>query len=135
MRVLVTGSREWDDPYPVEYHLRQALEIAWGRREPLVVVHGAARGADTLARLWVAGMRFRSDVDEDPHPVTPAEWRQYGKSRGHWRNRLMVSTMDPRRDLAVSFLRGDSPGTSGCIKMIKSAGIPLREVTWDNRHH
>ena len=57
-RLLVTGSRTWDDPRTVE----QALAVILARHpEGVVLVHGACpRGADAIAAAYAARPATRS---------------------------------------------------------------------------
>lgn len=94
----------------------------------LVVVHGAAPGADTIAHDWCAG---RAEVDERPYP---AHWRHSracapgcvevtGKPAGMIRNRRMLEDEEP----AVVFAfraDGPSPGTDGMLDLAAAAGTP-----------
>jgi len=71
-RVLVTGSRDWTD----DRAIFGALDAASGRARvlklPMVVVHGAARGADSVANGW-AVLRQRAGFPIVPEPH-PADW-------------------------------------------------------------
>lgn len=69
MIVLVTGSRDWTDARP----LADMLDRARGQHEELYVVHGAARGADSLAAAWA---RCSSGVTAVPFP---AKWKEHAE--------------------------------------------------------
>ena len=89
-RVLVTGSREWDDLETIY----KTLYEAWTNRPEgciFTVVHGACpRGADQIAAQWLIAMNRNpadySDVhcnEEGVYPLEeshPADWAAYGKS-------------------------------------------------------
>ena len=75
MRVLVCGDRCWADPAPILRELR--------RHRATVVIHGGARGADTLAGEAAQTMKV-------PVEVFPAQWNLYGKSAGPIRNKQML---------------------------------------------
>ncbi|NKY60443.1 SLOG family protein [Nocardia flavorosea] len=132
-RLLVTGSRDLTDHDLV----RDALRKAWKQLQPgpIVLVHGAARGADTIARdIWVSGKLL-----DEPHP---ADWahcrpecahppRKHANGRpwcpaaGSYRNQEMV---DLGADLCVGFPLGDGwSGTRDCMRRARAAGIPVRE--------
>ena len=110
-RILVTGSRDWDDTLRISV----ALYNAWKRlgfHKGATLVHGDAPGADTIARdIW----RDNGLIDE-PHP---ADWSQ-GKSAGPRRNQQMV---DLGADLCLAFPKGKSAGTRHCIRAAQQAGI------------
>lgn len=111
-RLLVSGSREWDQPEIIQMVLTQAW-IEHG--DDLVIVHGdCPRGADRIARDWAR----REGVADEPHP---ADWNKHGKAAGHIRNKEMVDT---KPDVGIFFIRGESRGTRGCLRLTKEAGIP-----------
>ena len=64
MRLLVSGGRDFDDVEFIVTHLNK-LHKARGITE---LVHGAARGVDTIAAFWA------EEVGARPIPVRP-EWR------------------------------------------------------------
>lgn len=129
VRILITGSRDWSDDAAIGHALSAAagdfgehlvchdpefgLSLNW---DGITVVHGAARGADTLAariaKAW--GMRV-----EAHH----ADWKTHGRAAGHRRNAQMV-----QRGAAVclAFPLGVSRGTRGCMELAEKAGIPVR---------
>lgn len=135
MRVLVTGSRTWDDAKTI----REALEavsrgIAEAGWAPLVVVHGACpNGADEIADRWVreraAGWaRIIADGSGKEWPLLTAErhpalWQKFNKRAGIIRNEQMVSR---GADLCLAFIRDDSPGATHCAELASDRGIPLR---------
>ena len=117
-RVLVTGSRVFADATLMRNALLTALRYANGR--PLTIVHGAARGADTLSQT--VGMQcLPADTVFEAHP---ADWSSHGRSAGHRRNASMVSL---GADLVLAFfVTGvDSRGTSGCVALASGSGIPI----------
>ncbi len=111
-RVLVTGSRTWQDPAPIEHALQQLYE---GHGETLVVVHGACpRGADAIAARWCD----RAGVAVEEYP---ADWTPHGRAGGFRRNATMVAT-HPK--LCLAFIRNASPGATHCARLAEAAGIP-----------
>lgn len=112
-RLLVTGSRSWTDREAI----RGALRQAWRDLQPgpIVLVHGAARGADVIARdIWTGG-----GLPDEPHP---ADWKTYGRAAGPRRNQEMV---DLGADLVLAFPSPDSIGTRDCIRKARAAGIKV----------
>lgn len=79
------------------------------------VVHGAARGADTIAANWARENGLRCYA-------YPADWTRHGRSAGHIRNRQMLNHEDGI-DLVVAFPGGK--GTAGMIKLAEKANIPV----------
>lgn len=127
-RVLVTGSRSWDNYTAIETVLTKIykqLEPYGSALEP-VLVHGTAPGADQSAsEIW---LRLGGAVE--PHP---ADWERWGNSAGFVRNAEMVKS---NIDLAISFAQLDvdgkaSKGTAACKRLINKAGIKHWEITAD----
>jgi len=104
MRLLVCGGRNYTDAKALNTRL-DALVKERGRVS--VLIHGAARGADSLAAAWAA---------ENGIPVLafPADWNTYGKSAGAIRNSQMLTEGQP--DLVVAF-----PGGAGTANMVRQA--------------
>ena len=109
MRVLITGGRDWT----VSEVIRRALEeLSVGT----VIVHGAQRGADTIADGWAHKIK---GLISERHP---AEWRKYGKKAGPIRNQKMV---DLGADLCLAFPMPASIGTWDCIQRANAALVPV----------
>jgi hypothetical protein len=123
-RLLVTGSRDFTDYETVRLEIGHVLTGLMAERGPypsIVVVHGAARGADALAER--AAREFR--IGTEPHA---ADWAGYGKSAGYIRNAAMVSL---GADLCVAFYKqgAGNKGTDHCARQAEAAGIPTRRIT------
>lgn len=111
-RILVCGGREYDDATRVWGCLTRVY-----RKYPhLVIVHGNARGADSLARDWA----IRHNV---PHEAHPADWDRHGKKAGPIRNQEML---DSGLDGGIAFPGGR--GTADMVRKMKAAGVPVWEV-------
>jgi len=116
-RILVTGSRDWEDTDKLAYQL--GLAISEGHRDGrrVIVVHGACpSGADALADRLVCDQGF----EVEPHP---ADWQQFGKSAGFRRNAEMVAL---GADVCLAFIRNGSKGATHCADAAEKAGIPVR---------
>lgn len=112
-RILVTGSRDWDD----EQGLRLALIGAAVPHLPVVVIHGACpSGADAMAALWASDYGVRTEEH-------PADWERFGKSAGMRRNAEMVAA---GARACLAFIRAGSPGASHCAEAAERASIPVR---------
>ena len=123
-RILVTGSRDWEDGRS----LHGALVDLWrtaAQSGPLVIVHGACpTGADAHAAYWVWGHRVLGDpIREERHP---ADWTAHGRGAGPVRNRAMVTA---GADVCLAFIRNGSRGATGCAALAEAAGIPVRRWT------
>lgn len=107
-RLLVCGDRNWSDEAMVERYIRQM--------EPKVVIHGAARGADTLAgrvakRLGIPVLEY------------PAQWRKYGRAAGPIRNQHMLVAGQPTHVCAFHDDIEHSKGTRDMLHRARNAGI------------
>lgn len=112
MKVVVTGSRDATDRDFVFQH----LDVWDGRIGPIhTVVHGAARGVDTLAQSWAVA-RGRQQV---PYP---ADWST-GKGAGPARNREMLKEMP---DFVIAFDGGK--GTENCVDQARRLGLRVIEI-------
>lgn len=76
--LIISGSRDWVDPAPI----RQVL--SWYHPNRVMIFHGAARGADTIAAEEAKRMGFV------PVPF-PADWDRHGRAAGPIRNREMIA--------------------------------------------
>lgn len=121
-RVLVTGSRDWED----ETVIRRALVDHWilSSDRPFVVVHGSCpTGADAVAESWgtaMASLHRKTTVER-----YPARWRcddgRYDPGAGPRRNAEMVAA---GADICLAFIRNRSRGATGCARLAERAGIP-----------
>lgn len=111
-RLLVTGSRDWDDRALLTARLGEARAHLG---EDTVLVHGDCRGADRMAaEVWTSwGLRVEAH---------PADWDRHGNRAGPIRNSVMVGA---GADLCLAFLRGDSTGTRDCMRRAYRAGITV----------
>lgn len=120
MRILVCGGRDFGDGDRVVAELHD-LQV-WGdlTGNPVeVVIHGKARGADTLADKAAGLLNI-------PTEVYPAEWDKYGKRAGYIRNQQMLDEGKP--DLVVAFPGGR--GTAMMVDIARKAGVKVREVKY-----
>lgn len=128
-RILVTGSRVWGRPALVREALFAVAAPAIARGDRVVVVHGDARGVDSMAGGWA--QRTGGPVVEEPHPVNWGE----GKAAGYRRNKEMVAL---GADVCLAFIapceRFSCPrprphgthGASHCAGQAERAGIPTQ---------
>lgn len=117
MRILVCGDRNWTDEATILRRLEEYRPIA---RE-VVVIHGAARGADTLGRAIAEGLGYRI-------LGFPANWRRYGRAAGPIRNQQMLD--EGRPDLVLAFHNDiqNSRGTRDMVARARLAGIPVEVI-------
>jgi hypothetical protein len=108
MKVLVTGSRDWSD--------RAAIERGFDAMTPTLVIHGDAKGADSIAHE--VAMSRGIDVAR-----FPANWNKHGKAAGPHRNRLMHELMKP--DVVLAFPLPQSKGTLDMMRWAEAKGTPV----------
>jgi hypothetical protein len=116
MLVLITGGRDYQNKavvYAVLDRLSQNPDI-----DQIVVMHGAARGADSLAHQWCL------DRGVEPLPM-PADWNTYKRAAGPIRNREMLEAGPP--DRVIAFPGG--VGTENMVHQSHKRGIPVWRVT------
>jgi len=112
-RILVCGGRDFADADFVNDTLDRVL-----RKHPyMFLIHGAARGADTLAAEWADSRRV-------PAKAYPAEWGKFGKQAGPIRNQQMID--DGKPDAVVAFPGG--AGTADMVERAKEHWLPVWEV-------
>ena len=114
MRVLVCGGRHYSD-------ISRVWEILCGiefERGPIqCLIHGNARGADTLARQWARTFQIYQWA-------FPAHWLEYGKAAGAIRNSQMLTEGKP--DLVVAFPGGK--GTADMVEKARMNGVEVMEI-------
>lgn len=125
-RILVTGSRDWDDVRALRSALNGVLAGLPDLATPVTVVHGdCPNGADRQASVWVRdcqrGPLFV--VTEEKHP---ANWQLDGKRAGFIRNARMVNL---GADVVLAFIKDGSRGASHTAALAEEAGIPVRRYT------
>lgn len=116
MRVLICGSRLWDKPAPIGWVLHGI--VGHYGSDAVTVIHGAARGADTMAGEIASTLGCNVEV-------FPADWDTHGRGAGHIRNAQMLA--DGKPDLVVAFTNNllESRGTKNMVDRAKAAGVPV----------
>ena len=107
MKILVCGGRDYTDRDAVFSFLDQLSGVTR-------VIHGGARGADTLAGEWADARDITCDM-------YPANWDKYGKAAGAIRNQQMLD--EARPDAVVAFPGGR--GTADMVARATLAGVPV----------
>ncbi|MEU7206850.1 SLOG family protein [Streptomyces sp. NPDC044989] len=120
-RVLVCGSRRWPWPHTVEAVLDR-LTTRYG--QGLVVIEGAATGADRAAHGWCR----RHGLGEGRHRCYPVDWSAEKRSRpdrwrmaGPERNTRMLLNEQPR--LVIAFHDHFNPASGGTSDMALRAAL------------
>lgn len=129
MRVLVCGSRDWEDGQIINLVLRGVDEGGWGAMtcdHIDLVIHGDAPGADAWADYWAKAYGW--DV-----AAYPADWKNLPRwEAGPRRNQQMLDEGKP--DIVIAFKDNfnwklDKGGTEDMVKRAKAAGVPTYVVS------
>ncbi|SRR6056297_68877 len=110
--ILITGGRDYGDIGAVF----DCLTYLDSETERMVVVHGDAPGADSLA------FEVCKEVGIEQVRV-PAAWEKFKRGAGPIRNSLMLELIDI--DMVLAFPGG--VGTKNMKEQARSAGIPVIE--------
>lgn len=121
MRILITGSRDWNEPALIqkvlenvhrERMLSKSLDVSKARN--VVLVSGACpTGADRQAEGVARGL----DWGVERHP---AKWDTLGRRAGFVRNAEMVRL---GADVCFAFIRNNSRGASMTAELAQKSGI------------
>ena len=115
MRILITGSRTWEDREKIFQELfGTGVKGIPGDYTRTLVSGACPTGADALAE----DVARRMGWDVERHP---ADWKTHGKSAGFQRNAEMVAA---GADVCVAFIRNGSKGATMTADLAEAAGIP-----------
>lgn len=106
--VIVCGGREYDDKEFVYQILNKHCS------GDVLIIHGAALGADSLANEW-------AKENHKPVLVFRAEWDKNGKAAGPMRNIKMLKEGLP--SLVIAFPGGK--GTAHMVSIAMKAGVKV----------
>lgn len=117
VRVLVTGSRTWDD---VDY--LEKVFSAWDARigsnvRKVLVSGNCPSGADMLAEKAVEKLGWELEL-------YPADWDKHGRRAGFVRNSEMVESSP---DFVVAFIKDNSKGASMTARLARKNELPVEE--------
>lgn len=119
VRILVCGSRTFSHPVVVASELAFVSTYYNGN---IMIIHGAAPGADTLADEWAKAVGKEIEA-------YPADWKRYGKRAGFLRNTQMLE--EGRPDRVVAFVDkplAESKGTKMMVDIACTGGVPCLVV-------
>lgn len=111
--VLVCGGRDYDD----EAHVSRILDVAHDANPIVLLIHGGARGADSLAKRW-------AEREGVPAREFIADWTLHGKAAGPMRNQRMLDEGKPH--MVIAFPGGR--GTADMVERAKRERIPVVTV-------
>lgn len=111
MKILVCGDRNWKNMGVIERELKKF---------PLgtIVIHGNARGADTLGGFVADRLGFKVIS-------FPAKWNIYGRGAGPIRNQQMIDEGKPELVLAFHENLMESRGTMDMVNRAERTGIKV----------
>lgn len=115
MRVLITGDRNWKRIDIIERELKKLPADT-------IIIHGAARGADTLGKFVAERLGLKVINDGKGFP---ADWKRYGRSAGPIRNQLMIDKGNPDLVLAFHENIAESRGTRDMVARASGAGVKV----------
>lgn len=114
---IIAGGRDCSDR-KLMYSALQDLLCTKGDycmpRDNVKVIHGGAKGADSMADDWFV-------VSWCPFDVFPADWDQHGKRAGIMRNLDMADAADA----LIAFWDGESRGTKHMIETAIKEGLEV----------
>ena len=114
MKILVCGGRDYNKK-EVVYNV---LDLMYDNIQ--CIVHGGARGVDSLAQTWAEERGVKT-------LVFPADWEKYGKSAGPIRNKQML---DENPDLMGVLAFPGGNGTKNMINLAVNRNISVLKVGW-----
>ena len=118
MLILICGDRNWTDRAAIVREIQKVVVQQSPDAPCPTIMHGAARGADTLAGQVAKslGLLIR---------VYPADWNLYGRAAGPIRNQQML---DQNPDIVLAFHPdiNKSKGTADMVRRARKKGIPVQ---------
>jgi len=111
--VLACGGRDYSDRLRV-FMILDRVHMRFGIAQ---LIHGAARGADSLAADW-------ADDRKIPARAFLADWDKHGNVAGPIRNKEMLTVGKPH--LVVAFRGG--AGTRHMVGIARVAGVSVLQV-------
>jgi predicted Rossmann-fold nucleotide-binding protein len=118
MKVLVCGGKNFNDDDWL-FEVLNLINDTYNLHNKITkIIHGGAKGADSLAGLFARANNIPVDVYK-------ADWKTFPINGGIIRNQLMLE--DSKPDLVVAFPGGR--GTANMVKIAKDAGVKVIEYT------
>lgn len=111
IRVIVCGSRNWDDYAPIFERVGKLPIDA-------IIIEGGASGADEWGRIAAKKYGLK-------HEQYKANWEKYGKAAGPIRNQEML---DSGVNLVLAFRKNKSRGTTDMVERAARASVPVEII-------
>jgi hypothetical protein len=112
-RVLITGSRNWNNDFLIHNTLTAFHWMLAGDNQITLVSGACPTGADAIGEKVARHLGW----EVERHP---ADWAQYSKRAGAIRNREMVAL---GADICLAFILDGSWGSTHCAGLAQKAGI------------
>lgn len=129
MRILITGSRDWDDRLTiiralsefVSCHAEKGYDsqgnfVDWLTPNWTLVSGNCPTGADVICEDYAVGRFWNLELH-------PADWEKYGRAAGPIRNKEMV---DLGANVCFAFIKNKSRGATGTVNLATDAKIHTR---------
>lgn len=117
MRILITGSRDWEDRSIIRAAILNELMSQGGVQH--TIIHGGALGADSMADSIAREVGLTVECH-------PADWTTHGKKAGFIRNTQMVES---GADVCLAFIKNESRGATMCADIAERNGIRTARFT------
>lgn len=116
MKIIVCGGRNYLNKEQLEQEMDWIVKNYYDPRWEIEIIHGGAKGADTLAGEWATSRNYRVKVFN-------ADWKRFGKSAGPIRNERMLQQ---HPNLVVAFPGGK--GTAHMVSIAKRDKLKVIEI-------
>lgn len=123
LRIVIAGGRGFNDYTFLEDKVNEIIKDI--KKEDIVIVSGAAKGADTLGEVFAHshGIELKR---------FPAEWDRLGKSAGLIRNITMAKYASINNNgMLIAFWNGKSRGTKHMIETAKKYNMTVHVIDYD----
>jgi hypothetical protein len=134
VRIGVTGPRDWTDVETVRQAFYDLYEDLLRPNERVTLIEGEAQGFDLVCRAVAIELNWVIE----PYPKSWYDANgNFDIAAGHKRNKRMVDSgadywiagiMPCTKPEHASRPAHNTHGTDGCIKLVRRAGIPIREL-------
>lgn len=118
-KVIVAGGRDFNNQAFLNKTL-DVLLIDKARSHEIVIISGAAKGADTQGEVYA---RMKGYLLESH----PADWDTYGQAAGYRRNEEMAESADA----LICFWDGKSRGSKHMIDLATAQKLSVRVIRYE----
>ena len=113
-RVVIAGCRDYNNYTEAKEYINFCLSKI-SKEYKIIIVSGGCTGADMLGERYAKENGFEIEYYF-------ADWKRYGRSAGHKRNKIMAE----KADLVICFWDGESKGTKSMIDYAVKNGKPIK---------